>query len=554
MKKKMKSGYMEPSKELTFGGPSKKMQDAGKKTPGQKAGLVAKIRKGGVPAYRLPSGKIVMQGSAGYMSADTTYTNQADKRAKFKADQKKSQEAADKATADRRGPSREEKQNTPQGTGANRTGKSGSNTDSKKVNQKLDELSNMPGPAKKSTYADAKKKDPKLDSYIKIRNNSEKGSPEHTSAQNKINKAYGRGPQRKVAPMKKVAAKKAGPIDSGVKSPGLQTKKSAPAPKPKSTPKANTGAGSGMGGVQREKDKIADLKSTPAPSATPDRRAKRKGRKAARQTKREAIKDAKGNLKAARKMQDAGMKTPSADQKGLKKLPTPVRNKMGYKRAGGKKMGYGGNMKYGMGGKKKAQLGGIMGAIGGAKGAQGGFGKKLMGAAKGALGGGMLGRAVGAVKGAMGGGGIQGAMQGFKGGAFGNSNPMGGGQEQAQPDTSVQARRGGRKDRRLKRADKAHASAKAKGKKVVGTRKGMGDPRMLNQPTVDVYAREKRIRDRVEKTGERQDRRKEKKEARKKNRKGISLPRIRRTPRPLVGIGEKNIFGNYKKVKRKKLR
>lgn len=543
MKKKMKSGYMEPSKEVKFGGPSKKMQDAGKKTPGQEAGLVAKIRKGGVPAYRLPSGKIVMQGSAAYMSADSTYTKQADKRAKFKADQKKSKEAADKAIADRRGPSREEKQNTAQGTGANRTGKSGSNAESK--TKKVG-----------GTYADAKKKDPKLDSYIKIRNNSEKGSPEYTAAQNKINAAYGKGPQRKVAPTKTVKAQEAKQIDSGVKKAGLQTKKSAPAPKPKSTPRANTGAGSGMGGVQAEKDKIADLKSTPAPSATPDRRAKRKGRKADRQTKREAIKDAKGNLKAARKMTAGGMKTPSADQKGLQKLPTSVRNKMGYKRAGGKKMGYGGKMKYGMGGKKKAQfgLGKIAGAIGGMKNAEGGFGKKLMGAAKGALGGGMLGRAVGAVKGAMGGGGIQGAMQGFKGGAFGNSNPMGGGQDQAQADTSVQARRGGRKDRRLRRADKAHASAAAKGKKVVGTRKGMGDPRMLNQPTVDVYAREKRIRDRVDKTGERQERRKEKKEARKKNRKNISFPRIRRTPRPYVGIGEKNIFGNYKKVKRKRIR
>lgn len=406
----MKSGYMQPSKELKFGSVPK-YQSGGNKTPGQKAGLVAKIRKGGVPAYRLPSGKVVMQGSAEYMQADSTYTSQAAKRAKFKADQKK---AADKEIADRRGPSREEKQNAPQGTGANRTGKSGSDSDSKNVNTKLDELKKAPGPApaKKTTYADAKKKDPKLDSYIKIRNNSEKGSPEYTSAQNKINKAYGRGPQRKVAPMKKLEAKKAGPIDSGVKSPGLQTKKSAPAPKPKSTPKPNTGGGSGMGGVQAEKDKIADLKSTPAPSATPDRRAKRKGRKAARQTKREAIKDAKGNLKAARKMTAGGMKTPSADQKGLQKLPTAVRNKMGYKRAGGK---------------KKAQFGAMLGAIGGAKGAGGGLGKKLLGAAKGALGGGLVGRGIGAIKGAMGGGGLQGAMQGFKGGAFGNSNPTGGG-------------------------------------------------------------------------------------------------------------------------------
>jgi hypothetical protein len=37
-----------------------------------------------------------------------------------------------------------------------------------------------------------------------------------------------------------------------------------------------------------------------------------------------------------KKMQSGGkLKTPAADQKGLKKLPTPVRNKMGFKKNGG---------------------------------------------------------------------------------------------------------------------------------------------------------------------------------------------------------------------------
>ena len=40
--------------------------------------------------------------------------------------------------------------------------------------------------------------------------------------------------------------------------------------------------------------------------------------------------------KVAKKMQMGGsLKTPAADQKGLKKLPTPVRNKMGFKKNGG---------------------------------------------------------------------------------------------------------------------------------------------------------------------------------------------------------------------------
>ena len=53
----------------------------------------------------------------------------------------------------------------------------------------------------------------------------------------------------------------------------------------------------------------------------------------------------------ARKMSQGGLKMPSADQVGLKKLPTPVRNKMGYMYGGGMtkkpKMG---NMDYRKGG------------------------------------------------------------------------------------------------------------------------------------------------------------------------------------------------------------
>ncbi len=51
------------------------------------------------------------------------------------------------------------------------------------------------------TYASAKKKDPKLDSYIKTRNASKKGSSEYNAAQNSINSAYGKGKtNRKVEP------------------------------------------------------------------------------------------------------------------------------------------------------------------------------------------------------------------------------------------------------------------------------------------------------------------------------------------------------------------
>tara|TARA_R110001592_G_scaffold30624_3_gene109379 strand:- start:2721 stop:4589 length:1869 start_codon:yes stop_codon:yes gene_type:complete len=167
-----------------------------------------------------------------------------------------------------------------------------------------------------------------------------------------------------------------------------------------------------------------------------------------------------GNLKNKQK---GGLKTPTAKQKGLKKLPTSVRNKMGFKMMGGK-------MKYGMGGKKnKKFLGGLAGAIGGMK-----DGGGIGGALKGALGGGMLGRTVGAVKGAMGGGGLKGAMAGLKGGAFGNSNPMGGGgqpaaaQDPAMQDPAAQqmAQRGGarRRNRKAKNAYKKSTNRRGKTK------------------------------------------------------------------------------------------
>jgi|SaaInlV_100m_DNA_2_1039680.scaffolds.fasta_scaffold00152_13 hypothetical protein len=52
----------------------------------------------------------------------------------------------------------------------------------------------------KDPYAEAKKRDPKLDSYIKIRNNSDKNSTQWKEAQNSINAAYQKGPQRDTTP------------------------------------------------------------------------------------------------------------------------------------------------------------------------------------------------------------------------------------------------------------------------------------------------------------------------------------------------------------------
>ena len=59
-------------------------------------------------------------------------------------------------------------------------------------------IKNRPGGRKnkkaQSGYAEAKKKDPKLDEYIAARNKHPKGSADYIEAQNKINAAYGKGP------------------------------------------------------------------------------------------------------------------------------------------------------------------------------------------------------------------------------------------------------------------------------------------------------------------------------------------------------------------------
>lgn len=72
-----------------------------------------------------------------------------------------------------------------------------------------------------------------------------------------------------------------------------------------------------------------------------------------------------GMTKSKMGMKMGGLKTPTADQKGLKKLPTEVRNKMGYMKGGGmmKTKGYAkGGMKtkgYAKGGMKKMMGGGM---------------------------------------------------------------------------------------------------------------------------------------------------------------------------------------------------
>ena len=301
-KKRMykKGSFLEPNKELTFGGM--------KKGKYQAAGPVARQMEEA-------------------------------KKAKAAAERIKSEEAT-KTAAAKRGPSRQEKQNTPQGTGGGAKPQVGS---------KLKELSNASGPKptpastgpKPGTYAYAKKRNPNLDKLIAERKKYAKGSEDYNRVQNQINKAYDTGSMRKE--ISKVAPKAA---PKNTAKPTLQkpaAKKPAapkPTPKPaakKPTPTKTPSGGSGMGAVAKESALKKELQSAkPADRRTPSKNAQKIANKNARRNKRMGkMQERMDKLKG--KMQAGGLKDPKPEQTGLKKLPTAVRNKMGYKMFGGYK-------------------------------------------------------------------------------------------------------------------------------------------------------------------------------------------------------------------------
>jgi hypothetical protein len=88
--------------------------------------------------------------------------------------------------------------------------------------------------------------------------------------------------------------------------------------------------------IDSRAEKVTDRKSKDRMATKAARINKRADRVEARKEKKSEVTAAKARLKAARRLQTGGLKTPSEDQKGLKKLPTAVRNKMGYKKSGGK--------------------------------------------------------------------------------------------------------------------------------------------------------------------------------------------------------------------------
>ena len=128
----------------------------------------------------------------------------------------------------------------------------------------------------KSTYAEAKKKNPNLDKLIEKRKGLDKGTPEYNAVQNKINKAYGKGPQRDES-MPRMESKKAVTDVTKIK---------AAAPKPKSAmDKAEDAIKAGDAKGAKKAIKESDMKGKVK------RKVKRVAAQEARKTKRAAKKN-----------------------------------------------------------------------------------------------------------------------------------------------------------------------------------------------------------------------------------------------------------------------
>ena len=342
-KKRMykKGSFLEPSKELKFGG----MKYQAGKPP------VTKADPKKAPDYRMTPDKTTQIGG--------------------------------EAMA-RRGMSREEKQNMQQGSSAKTqranlkprtesrpaattSGIAGSKAPGRPLNQgtKGTPVKKSPAPAEKSTatkkagekgtYAYAKKRNPNLDKLIAERKKYDKGSAEYKRIQMQINDAYyGTGALRK--PMEKASIPAPKPI---ARKTNTSSKKSPQASKAaaKTTPKQTPSGGSGMGAVQREaalKNEINSAKPvdrrTSASSAKSSsstsvadlksqikdaRKANRQGRKNNRQAGKISRLEERLAKLQNKKMEPGGLKP--APNRGAASLPKKVRNKMGFMKRGGRR-------------------------------------------------------------------------------------------------------------------------------------------------------------------------------------------------------------------------
>ena len=349
-KKRMykKGSFLEPNKELKFGGPKKKgkYQAAGARgrstneeavragTPRAEAAARARANSGSNMQRVLPRSTNTQNSSTALAMLDQSEFRSARGAAES------SNRASSVAKVMGAKPAKAEP----------------------KVGDKLRELERAPGAKpgpKPGTYAYAKSRNPNLDKLIAERKKYPKGSADYNRVQNQINRAYGTGPMRTEAtkvqsrpapsnptPKRELAGSKpasstsAKPASKTISKPAPKKISKPAAPKPaakKPTSTKTPSGGSGMGAVAKENALKRELQSArPVDRRAPSKNAQKIANKNARRNKRLGrMQERMDKLKG--KMQAGGLKEPKPEQTGLKKLPTAVRNKMGYKMFGGYK-------------------------------------------------------------------------------------------------------------------------------------------------------------------------------------------------------------------------
>lgn len=283
--KKMKMGgdYMEPNKELSFGGMKGKYQAAGAR-PESKADPKKAPDYRPTTSNRAGTGRPLTSGTKGTPVKSSGTAAGPGMREKTQQDQILKRPKAN---------AREKKQNTPQGTGEGREGKSGSTVARVAPKPKA-------APKKLNPRGPKKIEDNKTEKSLKKSN---------------VQKVKAKGP-------------------SQIKSTASPTLKRASAPAAKSKKEER---------INKRAERVADRKmKMEKPTRLEKKEAridKRTDRVMARKEKKAGINAAKARLKAARRLGAGGLKdVPEGSKgKGLSKLPTAVRNKMGFKRYGGKK-------------------------------------------------------------------------------------------------------------------------------------------------------------------------------------------------------------------------
>lgn len=331
-KMKMGGDYMEPSKEVKFGGPSRPMKytQGGEKKEGDKTRTNASAdyinRSRGRTKAQIAKDK-----------SNAEMAKEADKRMA----ELKNKAASEFYTRGQVGTPKKKPANTTSGIeGVGRPTQQGGNTNratSKSSTSKSD-VANFPafGPAPKGQRSATKTSTPKKKPAAKapstpksargaMMGNTEKKSANSVS-QNKPTATLQKSTTKNVAadlPKSKTASR----IDRRAQ---------------QVTNRKTSRAKSAEAGASNKAEAAANRKKEAASRPTRmDRKAARMNKRAdrveARKEKKADVNAAKARLKAARRLQSGGMKTPTEDQKGLKKLPTSVRNKMGYKKYGGKK-------------------------------------------------------------------------------------------------------------------------------------------------------------------------------------------------------------------------